>query len=121
LLICRLPLSHLRLAHVGKETRIGGAARGKGVAGLAQTELAVHREPDHIGIVVVLPVILPPANRAKAKRAGGLERLVSTARAAKTVLCGHHIGLTMTRKQQITSPALDKGEHLFAYRPLLNI
>jgi len=59
---------------------------GKMRASLGQAESAVHREPDIRGVFVFLPVILPPANRAKAQRLGRIQRLTSTAGTAKTSL-----------------------------------
>jgi hypothetical protein len=79
--------------------------------GLAQAELPVYRKPNIFSIFVVLPVILPPANRAKSKRAGHLERPVSTTGTAKAILSGHHMGLTEPREKLITSPALKECKH----------
>jgi hypothetical protein len=33
-------------------------------AGLRQTEIPIHRTAHYVSIAIVLPVILPPANRA---------------------------------------------------------
>jgi hypothetical protein len=79
--------------------------------GLAQAELPVDRKPNFFSIFIVLPVVLPPANRAEAKRTGDVERLVSTARTAIAILSGHPVGLTEPREEQITSPALKESEH----------
>jgi hypothetical protein len=79
--------------------------------GIAKAQVAVHRKPNFFSVFIILPVIFPPANRAKAQRAWSLERFVSAAGAAKPVLRAQHIGLTVPREKQITSPALEKSKH----------
>ena len=81
-----LLLSELGLANVGKKSRMGSATLGEMRAGVGQTEGAVYREPDIRGVFVLLPVILPPANRAKGHRLGRFQRFISAAWAAKTGL-----------------------------------
>jgi hypothetical protein len=85
-------------------------------AGLAQAQLPVHRKPNIFSIFIVLPIVLPPANRAKAKRAGNMERLISTTWAAKTILSSRHCRLTEPREEEITLPALKESEHQDVYR-----
>jgi len=54
------------------------------LTGLAEAELTVHGEADLGGIVVLLAIVLPPADRAQGQRAGGFQRLISAAWTAKT-------------------------------------
>ena len=95
---------------------MGCAAGGIVAAGLAQAQLPVDRKPNIFSIFIVLAVVLPPANRAKAKRAGKLERLRSAAWTTKAILRCHHVRLTETREEQITFPAVEKGKHQKVYR-----
>jgi len=81
-----LLLSELGLANVGKESGMGRAALGEMRAGFGQAEGAVYRQPDFRRIFVLLPVVLPPANRAQGQRFRRLQRLISTAWAAITGL-----------------------------------
>ena len=101
---------------MGKEAGMGCAAGGIVAAGLKQAQLPVDRKANIFSIFIVLAVVLPPANRAKAKRAGKLERLRSAAWTTKAILSGHHTGLTESRKEQITVPALEKSKHQKVYR-----
>lgn len=101
---------------MGKEAGMGCAAGGIVAAGLAQAQLPVDRKPNIFSIFIVLAVVLPPANRAKAKRAGKLERLRSAAWTTKAILRCHHVRLTETREEQITFPAVEKGKHQKVYR-----
>ena len=98
---------------------MGGAAGRIVAAGLAQAQLPVDRKPNLFSIFIILPIVLPPANRTKGKRAGDVERPVSTAWAAKAILGGDHIGLTKPREEEITLPALTRGEHQDIYRRLI--
>jgi hypothetical protein len=79
-----LLLSDLRLAHVGKEARMRGAAQGKVLARLIQAELAIDREPDFAGIFVLLAIVFPPAYRAQRQGSSRLQRPVSATRATKS-------------------------------------
>ena len=79
-----LLLSELSLPNVRKKPGMGRAALSKMRSGLRQAESAVHRKPDIRGVFVLLPVVFPPANRAQRQRLGRLQRLISTAWAAKT-------------------------------------
>jgi len=65
---------------------VGGAAKRIMLAGLLEAELAVHGEADFGGVLVLLAIVLPPADRAQRQGAGRIQRLVSAARAAKTKL-----------------------------------
>jgi len=95
---------------------MGCAAGGIVAAGLKQAQLPVDRKANIFSIFIVLAVVLPPANRAKAKRAGKLERLRSAAWTTKAILRCHHVRLTETREEQITFPAVEKGKHQKVYR-----
>ena len=84
--VWRLDFRRFRFAHVRKKPGMGSAASCVVGAGLVQAEGAVHRQPDIRGVLVLLAVVLPPANRAQAQRFGRLQRLISAAWAAKTSL-----------------------------------
>lgn len=63
-------------------------------ASLVQAQLAVDRQPSLTGIDVILPVVLPPANRTQLQHAGSIQRLAAAARAAKPSLRSYlHIRL----------------------------
>jgi hypothetical protein len=51
-------------------------------ARLVQAKLAVHRQPDLGSVRIFLPVIFPPANRAKPQSAGRIKRFVPATRTA---------------------------------------
>jgi hypothetical protein len=53
-------------------------------ARLIQAQLAVHREAHFLGVLVFLPIVLPPANGAQLQGARRFQRLVSTTRATIT-------------------------------------
>jgi len=72
----------LGLANVGQKTGMRRSATGIVPACLVQAEVAVHRQPDFGGVGVLLPVILPPADRTQRQRAGRLQRPAPAARAA---------------------------------------
>lgn len=59
------------------------SAEGIIPAGLAQAQDSIHREVNLIGIIVLLPVVLPPADGAQSHRPGRFEGSCATARAAK--------------------------------------
>jgi hypothetical protein len=46
--------------------------------------LAVHGQAHFCGVPVLLAIVFPPADRAQPQRAGRIQRLISTAWAAKT-------------------------------------
>jgi len=77
-----LPLRCLGLTDVRKKTRMGRPALGIVLAGFAQAEGAVHRQPDIGGVRVLLPVVFPPAHRAQRHHARSLQRPQSAAWAA---------------------------------------
>jgi hypothetical protein len=52
------------------------------LAGLGQAQRAIRRVADNVGIGVVLPVVVPPADSTEAQAVGSPEGLVSTAHAA---------------------------------------
>jgi hypothetical protein len=93
-----------RLPHIRQKPGMRRAELGIIRAGLAQAQLPIHRQPDIASVVVLLPVILPPANRAKRKRAGRLQRPVSAAWATKSRLNGSHLRWTPTQTTRFTAP-----------------
>jgi len=85
-------------ANIRQKTRMGSAACGVVVAGFVQAQGSIHGEANVGGILIFLPVILPPAHRAQGQRRWRLQRPESAARATKTSL--HHyspFGLTANR------------------------
>ena len=64
------------------------AAEGILLARLFQTESAVDRKPDFGGVRVLLPVILPPADRTQRQRPRRFQGLAAAAWAAITILHG---------------------------------
>jgi hypothetical protein len=85
-----LPFSHLRLSDVTQEAGVGCADLREVIASLGKAQLAVHGQPDVGGVVVLLAVILPPADRAKPHGGRDLQRLVSATRAPETVCFAFH-------------------------------
>ena len=83
--ICVL-FSDLGLTDVREEPGVGSAAMGVVLPGFVQAEGAVHGQADIGGVLVLLAIVLPPADRAQPQCAGRLQRLVPAARAAKTNL-----------------------------------
>jgi hypothetical protein len=72
-------LSHLqriRLAHVRQKPRMCRPALGKVRPRLAQAQPSVHREPYIGGVLILLPVVLPPAHRAQLQRLRPRQRTV---------------------------------------------
>jgi hypothetical protein len=67
---------------------MGRAAAQEVRAGLGQAQFAIHGQPGYGGILVVLPVVLPPADRAQLLRAGRFQRPVPAAKATETSLFG---------------------------------
>ena len=63
---------------------MGRAAMRVVLAGFIQAEVAVHGQANLGGVVVLLAIVLPPANRAQPQRAGSLQRPVTAAWTAKT-------------------------------------
>jgi hypothetical protein len=73
----------LGFTNIREEAGMSRAAVGKVLAGFVQAERAVDGEADFGGILVLLAIVLPPANWAKSKRSNGLERLITAAWASK--------------------------------------
>lgn len=73
-----LELKRIRLAHIRQKPRVCRPALRKVHARLAQAQRPVHREPDIGGILILLPVVFPPAHRAKLESLGRLKRPVPT-------------------------------------------
>jgi len=65
---------------------MGRATLSVVLASFAQAEIAVHGQAYLASGVVLLAIVLPPADRAQPQRAGGLQRLAAAAWAAKTSL-----------------------------------
>ena len=102
-----LLLSDLGLTNVRQEPRVGSAAMHKMIPRLAQAQLPIDRQPDFPGVLVFLPVVFPPAYRAKGQRAGRLQRSVSAAWAAKTSL--HSVP---SRMDGFPGPRVYEKDHL---------
>lgn len=81
-----LLLSDLGLTNVRKEAGMGRAAMSVVLAGLIQAEGAVDGQADFGCVVVLLSVVLPPADRAQRQCASGLQRLIAATRTAKAKL-----------------------------------
>jgi hypothetical protein len=79
-----LPFCGLGLTNVREKARMRGAKLVVIGARLVQAELAVHRQSHLEGVLVLLAVILPPADRAQLQGSGRIERPVSAARTTKT-------------------------------------
>jgi hypothetical protein len=67
---------------------MGRAAMNVVFTGFVEAELAVHRQAHIGGVIVLLAVVLPPADRAERQGAGFFQRLISAARAAKSIFHG---------------------------------
>lgn len=65
---------------------MGGTAPSVEGTRLIQAEVAIDSQPDIGGVGILLPVVLPPADRTERQCAGRLQRLQATARAAKASL-----------------------------------
>ena len=95
-----------RLANEGQEARMGRSAMGVVIAGLVEAELAVYRHTHFGGVIVLLAIVLPPADRAQRQGAGRLQRLTSAARAAKSIfhsiprIDGRKVGLAGLQKKE---------------------
>src|SRR5579884_1915521 len=63
----RLPLYLPRqwLSHMRQKLRMGRTIDLEVIPCFCEAQLAVDRPPDHIGIAIILPIILPPAHRAQ--------------------------------------------------------
>jgi hypothetical protein len=77
-----LKLCSLGLAHIRKKARVGRAALNKVLAGFVQAELAVYRHVRLAGVLILLAVVLPPADWTKRQGGGRFQRSVTTARTA---------------------------------------
>lgn len=82
----RLKVRRQWLANVRKEPGMGRTASEVECARLVKAEVAVHRQADIGGVRILLPIVLPPADRAQGERARRIERPQSAAWAAKTSL-----------------------------------
>lgn len=83
-----LPFSGLRLTNVRQKSGMGCTALHEVLAGLVEAELAIDGQPDVLGVVVLLAIVFPPADRAEIQGSGGIECLISTARASITNFVG---------------------------------
>jgi hypothetical protein len=83
-----LLLSDFRLTNVKEITGVGRPVPGKVISGFVQAELAVDGEADFRGVLILLAVVFPPANRAQRQRTRCFQGLVSAAWATKTSLHG---------------------------------
>jgi hypothetical protein len=79
---CFLKLCSLGLAHIREKARVGRAALKKVLAGFVQAELAVYRHARLAGILILLAVVLPPADWTKRQGGGRFQCSVTTARTA---------------------------------------
>jgi hypothetical protein len=70
-------------AHEAEKARVGRAKLCEVLASLAETDLAVDGHVHLRGVVVLLAVVLPPANGAKGHGSGRVESLVTATRAAE--------------------------------------
>lgn len=76
-----LLLSDMRIAHIGEKPGMGRAAPRVRFACLNQAQMAIHREPDLIGVGVILAIIFPPANWTQGERLGRFQRSIPATRA----------------------------------------
>jgi hypothetical protein len=75
--------------------------------GFIQAELAIDCEAHFRGVVILLAVILPPANRAQLQSAGCIESSISTTRATKTHFnCRTHAEMDGAKTRGITAKRL---------------
>jgi hypothetical protein len=72
-----LLLGDLRVANIGEKSGVGGATTGVGLAGFGKAQMAIHGKSDFVGVGVVLPVVLPPANGTQPHRVRFIEGLIS--------------------------------------------
>ena len=79
-----LPFRGFRLTNVRQKTGVRGAELGIVDAGLKQAQLPVHGQTNLGGVVVLLAVVLPPADRAQLKGSRGFEGSIPAAGTAKT-------------------------------------
>jgi hypothetical protein len=56
---------------------MGRAAKSEVLTGLIQAEGAIHGETNLLSVVVLLAIVLPPADWAQRQRASGIQRLIS--------------------------------------------
>ena len=77
-----LLLSDIGFTNVTEEPGVSRAAMRIVRPGFVQAQLAIYSQSDIRSVAVFLAIVFPPANRAQPQRTGGLESLVSTARAA---------------------------------------
>lgn len=113
-----------RLAHVRKKAGVGGAASGIVCPGLDQAQLAIDREANLGRIHIFLPVILPPAHRAKRQRPRCFQRSATAARTAITSLPdfrqGVHMLVDESRGREDYTDGIEPNKRYFASEnPLL--
>lgn len=80
---------------------MGRSAVGKIFTGLVQAEHAIDREADFAGILVLLAIILPPANGAQSEGAGRFQRLVSATGTTKTCLRSFHASMDEVQQLRV--------------------
>jgi len=67
------------------------AALRKVLAGLVETQLPVHSQAHFGGVIVLLAIVLPPANRAKPQGIRSFQGLVSAAGTTKAGSDDFHV------------------------------
>jgi hypothetical protein len=60
---------------------------------LTQAEVAVHRSADHVGIAIVLPIILPPADLAQLQRIGNCQGFIPATHATGRCRSSHLVSM----------------------------
>jgi hypothetical protein len=92
-----------RPAHIRQKPWMRRPALRKVGTRSRQAQLTVHRQPNLGSVLVLLPVILPPAHGAQPQRRRSLQRPVSATRATKPRLHLHHQRWTPIRHTRITT------------------
>jgi hypothetical protein len=85
-----------RCADMRNEPWIGSLVVLEIASSVVQREVAVHGSTDDIGVAVILPIILPPANLAELQGLGQRQRLVPTAEAAGRSRSSHATSMLCT-------------------------
>jgi hypothetical protein len=98
--VASLQLHRRRLAHIRQKARVRRAAFSEMHPRLAQTQLSVHREPDLGGILILLPVVFPPANRAQIQHRRRRQRPIS---ATWTAILVPHVSMDGFWGREITN------------------
>jgi hypothetical protein len=81
--------SELRLlgrTHIGQKAEIGSATARIRRARFGKTQMPIHRQANFLRILVILPIVFPPAHRAQLHRVRRIKGSISAAGAAKTHL-----------------------------------